>query len=240
MNRSIRVLVVSALLLVVCMSSLAVILFMNSQRVSISFVPERANTTPGETGWFLVEIEASRDIVTYEVAIETNASVDTDYTYWPDTPLLEVFVYPNESHVESCIEIEVTFSSDGVAAHDTAFLCVLNWTFEELEEVIERRDVFIDFLAANHAEFGIDNATVWTPIYNCAGILIVGHHLFKSAEWEMEVSWHVMIAPHDWVTVYLRHRGEAAPSWAATIESWSTDNQTVLETTPPTEIYRPR
>ena len=239
MNRPSRVVIVVALLVVVGISSFAVVLFLNSQRATVNFVPERANTIPGETGWFIAEIDVTWDIADYEIVIQTNASIDTEYTFWPETPLIEVFVYPNESHVESCIEVELVFSAGSVVARDTALLRILNWTFEGLEEIIEKRDVFIDFIAADHPEFGIDNTTIWTPIYNCAGILIVGHHLFKSAQWEMEVSWHVMVAPHDWVKVYLRPRGQVAPSWAATIESWNTDNGNVVEMAPPAQVYRP-
>jgi hypothetical protein len=239
MNNSSRVLAVVGVLLVLVFSALAGLILLNSERIVISFIPDHSNTIPGETGWFLVEIQATSEITDYEIAVDTNCSVETGYKYWAQTPLLEVFVYPNASHVDHCIEIEVSFTWGELVAHDSAFLYVLNWTSEGLDEIIEKRDVFIDFLAVNHPEFGIDNNTTWTPIYNCAGIIIVGHHLFKSAEWEMEVSWHVMIAPYDWVQVYLRPRAESTPSWAGTINSWSTDNGTVVETDPPTEIYRP-
>jgi len=241
MNFSNRLLAGIALLIIVIASSFAVVLYLNSSsdKLDITFIPEHMNSSPGETGWFLVEIDTTRQMTDYDIAIQTNASIETDYTYWPQTPLLEVFVYPNSSHVDSCIEIDLTLSSGALVVQDYAFLHVLNWTFEGLSEVIEKRDVFIGHLADSYPEFGINGTTLWTPIYNGAGILVVGHYLFKSSQWEMEIAWHVMIPPYDWVQVYLRPRAEVQPSWAGMIESWSTDNETVVEIDPPLEIYRP-
>jgi len=236
-----RLLAGVVLLIVISSAFVAILFYLDSNpvRLDVSFIPENVNTSPGEIGWFLVEIDSPTVITDYDVVIQTNASIDTDYRYWFQTPLLEVFLYPNSSHIDMCIEVEVVFTWGELVAHDSAFLHVLNWTFEGLTEVLEKQDVFIDYLKSTHPEFGINETTSWTPIHNGAGILIVGHYLFKSAQWEMELAWHVMIAPHDWVQVYLRPRGEIQPSWAGNIESWSTDNQTIVEIDPPTEIYRP-
>ena len=236
-----RVVAIIGLIAILLISSIAaVFLYLNTgpKTLEVEFSPQEINTSPDETGWFLVQIETNVPIVNYEVSIQTNVSIETDYTLWSETPLLEVFLHPNSSHIESCIEVEVTFSTGGLAANDSALLHVLNWTFEDLPEVIEKRDVFIDYLMDNHPELGIGNTTIWEPIYNGAGILIVGHYLFKSSEWEMEVSWHVMIQPHDWVRVYLRNRADLQPSWAGEIESWGSGDLTIVEIDSPDEIYR--
>ncbi len=233
--------IVGVVLLILLSSGFAgLFLYLNTNpdRLAINFIPEHTNSSPGEIGWFLVEIDAVDEISTYDIAIQTNVSIETDYKYWPQTPLMEVFVYPNSSHIDMCIEVEVSFTSGELVAHDTAYLYVLNWTFEGVSEVIEKRDVFIHYLETTYPELGINSSTSWTPIHNGVGILIVGHYLFKSTNWEMEIAWHVMIAPHDWVEIYLRPRAEIQPSWAGKIDSWSTDNQTVLEMEPPSEIYR--
>lgn len=234
---------VFVVLLIVISSVFAVVLISltsNSETLNIDFIPDHSNTSPGGTGWFIVEIDATEEIATYDVAIQTNTSIETDYEYWSQTPLLEVFIYPNTSHIDMCIEVEVVFTWGELVASDSAFLYVLNWTFGELSEVIQKRDVFIDHLASTYPELGINQTTSWTPIWNGAGILIVGHYLFKSTYWEMEIAWHVMIAPHDWVQVYLRPRAEVQPSWAGKIDSWTTDNETVVEMELPSEIYRPK
>lgn len=242
MKYSKRVLISIVILLVVISSSSVIILtYLNTgpSRLEISFTPDSLNTIPDDVGWFLVEIDTDQYIVDYNVDISTNVSVDTDYNYWPETPLLEVFLYPNSSHIDLCIEINVTFSSGSLTASDTAQMDVLNWTASDLAYVLERKNVFIEYLIDNHPEFGITHGTEWTPIYNCAGILIVGHYLFLSDDWELEIDWHVMIPPYDWVRVYLRNRADLDPSWAGEIQSWSTNNTVVLEISPPEQIYRP-
>jgi hypothetical protein len=67
-------------------------------------------------------------------------------------------------------------------------------------------DMWIDWLAANHPEFGIAKTTEWESSYVLA-LLIVSHYSYFSADWEIKVSWHVMIAPDDFTEIYMRHRG---------------------------------
>ena len=239
MKRSNRFLLGIVLSAIVVFSVFGLYMFyVRPSLISVRFIPEHVNTIPGQTGWFLVEIISGQQIDDYDVQILTNTSIDTDYVYWPQAPLLEVFLYPNSTHVDTCIQVEITFTSGFSVARDTALLYVLNWEGSELAEVIGKRDVFVDYLADSIPDFGINETVSWTPIYNCAGILVVGHYLFMSDLWELEVSWHVMIPPYDWVQVYLRHRGYVEPGWAGRIDSWSTDNTTILSTEPPEEIYR--
>ncbi|MGY5852798.1 MAG: hypothetical protein RTU92_04455 [Candidatus Thorarchaeota archaeon] len=231
---------IGIVLIVVFSTVVAALIYLNSQpdTLEINFIPETVNTIPGEPGWFLVEITTTRFIAEYDVSIQTNVSIDTEYRYWSEAPLLEIFLTPNSSHVESWVEVEVTFSVGSLSANDTALLLVLNWTSTDLPDVIEKRDVFIEYFSIHYSEFNIDNDTEWTPIYNGAGILVVSHYLFRSAEWELAISWHVMIPPHDWVEVYLRPRAHTQPSWAGKVESWSSDNHTIVTLDPPIEIYR--
>ncbi len=45
-------------------------------------------------------------------------------------------------------------------------------------------------------------------------------YLFFSEDWEIGISWHVTIPPHDWTRIYLRHRTtELQPSFAFEISS---------------------
>ena len=86
----------------------------------------------------------------------------------------------------------------------------------------EIRDRFIPWLAANHPELGITDETDWTGTIVRPNFMVVMFYLFFSEEWEMGVSWHVMMPPHDWARVYLRHRfAEARPSYAFEISSLS-------------------
>ena len=72
----------------------------------------------------------------------------------------------------------------------------------------EMRDRFIPWLAENHPELGIDETTAWDGTIVKPHWLVVSHYLFFSDEWELHVSWHVMIAPYDWARVELRRRYE--------------------------------
>ena len=125
-----------------------------------------------------------------------------------------------------------------VSATDGAIIHVIEWEIPDLEYFTEFQEVFVQYLARNHPEFGINETVTWTPIFNAIEILVVEHVLFKSESWEMELSRHVMIPPYDWVQVYIRPRGALTPTWAGKIDSWSTDNQAINEITPPEEIYR--
>ena len=233
---------VTALLLtaIVAVSSIAVVVFIRNQNtVSVNFIPKNINTLPGGTAWFLAKVESGQQITESIVDIQTNVSVDFDYVFWPQTSLLEIFLYPSAEHVRSVIEVDLTISRGASIARDSAYLHVLNWTAGNESEVLDKLDVFVDYLSVNRQEFGINESTQWTPICNDAGILIVGHYLFKSDDWELELDWHVMIQPYDWGRVYLRHRADVAPCWAGEIASWSLNASSVVEIEPPQQIYRP-
>lgn len=78
---------------------------------------------------------------------------------------------------------------------------------------------FTSWLAANRPALGItpETAWAWSP---GSWVLIVHHHAYLSADWELELSWHEMIPPSDWVRINLRHRWtETAPSLAFEITS---------------------
>jgi hypothetical protein len=104
----------------------------------------------------------------------------------------------------------------------------------------EMRDRFIPWLAENRPELGIDETTVWDGTIVKPHWLVVSHYLFFSDDWEMHVSWHVMIAPYDWARIELRRRfGETLPSLAYEISSVSApDPVTVSEIEPEGILWR--
>lgn len=78
---------------------------------------------------------------------------------------------------------------------------------------------FTPWLAANRPDLGITPETdwAWSP---GSWVLIVHHHAYLSADWELELSWHEMIPPSDWVRINLRRRwAETKPSLAFEITS---------------------
>jgi predicted secreted protein len=68
------------------------------------------------------------------------------------------------------------------------------------------RDRFIPYLEMNYPELGITSETVWKGTIVRPRILVVSHYLFFSEQWEMGLSWHVMIPPYDFAEIYLRRR----------------------------------
>jgi hypothetical protein len=240
MGVSKRAMTALLLTVIVAVGSGAAIMFIATPNtLSVSFSPKDINTLPGGTGWFLAEVESVQQITEYDVDIQTNVSVDFDYVLWPQTSLLEIFLYPSAEEIHSVIEVDLTISTGASIAKDSAYLHVLNWTAGNTSEVLEKLDAFVDYLSVSQQEFGINESTQWTPICNSAGILVVGHYLFKSDGWELELDWHVMIQPYDWVRIYLRHRADAEPCWAGEISSWSLNASSVVEIEPPQQIYRP-
>jgi hypothetical protein len=175
------------------------------------------------------------------LSIITNRSIKIDYEIWDNTPLrkiIEIFIYPNITHLDSYIQLEVNASSTNISRLEYALVHVINWT-PNLSPLIESmRDVFVNYLNVSHPNFKINETVIWDGFGNSPQILIVEHYLFKSTFWEMELARHVTIAPHDWVRIYLRPRNSLFPNWSGIIESWSSGNHTVIEIEPPNEIFR--
>jgi hypothetical protein len=215
----------------------------SSTQIEVEFILKEMKSCPEHIAWLLVNITGTEDYdEALTVSIQTNQSIHHEHVLWSTSfpQLLEVFLYPNASHVNSDIEVEVQVTADSFTATDSAVIHVIEWEIHDMNYITEFRDVFINYLMVNHPEFKIDETVKWTTIQNSIQILIVEHFLFMSESWEMELSRHVMIAPYDWVEVYLRPRGALTPTWAGEIESWSTNSQLIQETDPPDQIYRAR
>lgn len=97
---------------------------------------------------------------------------------------------------------------------------------------------FLVWLAAEHPELGLDPSTELTPTIVRPHILVVSHYLFFSAEWEIGLTWHVMIPPYDWARIYLRPRDSLSPTMGFEISSVSAPDAVPVEMEPPAEIDR--
>jgi len=135
----------------------------------------------------------------------------------------EVTVIPNEGQVGKNVTVTIQGERGGISQTETL-------TFEVIEEeerestlgpaAILMRDKFVQWFALEHQEFAITNETVWTGTVVNPLVLVVMHYMFLSEDWEMYVTWHVMIPPYDWSRVYLRPRyNAAAPTYAFEISS---------------------
>jgi hypothetical protein len=153
--------------------------------------------------------------------------------------LVEVIARPDQSVAEQSLIVTVRAHRDGGdssnAGHpwDVRTELPLRVTrFQDTldDEARQRLAPFVQYLAANHGDFGIDAATTWESWDPAPGILVVMWHSFLSDDWEALIQWHVMIPPHDWTRVYLRRRDTLECAWAGEI---STENAPVTEITLP-------
>ncbi|MBY9003654.1 MAG: hypothetical protein KGD73_06755 [Candidatus Lokiarchaeota archaeon] len=164
-----------------------------------------------------------------------------DFKIWNSSrseKVIEVFLYPNSTHLGKKIEVSATISDGIKLMKEKGLVEVVDWIGGNVSEVEPMRDVFISYLGVNHSVFGINESTVWTGFANAPMTLVVEHYLFISENWELELARHVMIPPYDWIQVYARQRSELSPIWAGKINSWSSGNWTIVELKPPETIYR--
>ena len=134
--------------------------------------------------------------------------------------IAEVIVVPKTESVGKNLTITITGARNGLVQKETTKVEVIDWEDTLGPEAAEMRDKFIPWLAANYPQFNITSETKWEGTIVNPRILVVMHYIFLSDEWEMYVTWHVMIPPSDWVKVYLRHRSnETSSSYAFEISS---------------------
>jgi hypothetical protein len=155
--------------------------------------------------------------------------------------VVELAVIPealDEGVEESLVTVTVTGTRGGLTASASRTLPVVVGEDTRGEDAARVRDLFVPWLAREHPELGVDAATAWEGTISGAHLLVVSHYLFYNETWELGVSWHVMIAPYDWATLYLRRRFvESAPSFGARIESVS-GGTAPAKTAPPPAVTR--
>jgi len=199
---------------------------------SLQVIPEyMIDTIPGQRCVFLVTVadegqgSGEGETVNIEAAAPESAVTVTPQAITPGqvaevTVILEVTVIPEEGQ-----NVTVTVEGEREGLSQTAIVTLtVNMPMGPIDELAalatENRDLFVPWLAKNHPELGITSETVWTGTIVRPHILVVMYYLFFSDEWEMGMTWHVTIPPHDWVRIYLRHRTtELQPSLAFEITS---------------------
>jgi len=175
------------------------------------------------------------------VSISATASVSS-VTVEPQAiaprQVAEVTVIPDKTSVDKTLAVTIRGERDGLEDTKTVTFSVIDGEDGLGPAATEMRDKFISWLAANHAELGITTETKWIGTIVTPRWLVVSHYLFFSSDWEMHVSWHVMIPPHDWVRIDLRHRfTEAIPSYAFEISSVSANGEPHA-IDPPESVWR--
>jgi hypothetical protein len=210
----------------------------NTEPINVEIVTKRMNSCPDNFAWFIANISSKTQQNIPEITISTNITIETQCKLWSSTTpsVLEVLLYPNNTHTGQTIELKVKIGKTS----DYAILNVLEWQESEQEQAYEKLAPFITYFSQNKPDFNINSTIPWEISCNDAGLLVVEHFLFRSENWELELSWHVMLPPYDWVKVYLRPRSQIKPIWGGMIESWNMSSNLIIETDPPEQVFRPQ
>jgi len=118
----------------------------------------------------------------------------------------EVTVIPDQTSTNMILALTINGERSGFKQTETFDIEVTDWQDDLGELAAEMRDKFVPWLASNHPELGITSETEWIGTIVNPGILGVMHYMFYSEDWEMYVTWNVMIPPYDWTKIYLRPR----------------------------------
>ena len=210
---------------------------------SMQLYPETMEVIVGQRCVFLIKVEDEEDGKGEGEKVKIAAKAeDVELNISPSnlTPgkVAEITVIPGASTIKTTVPIEITGKREGLIETQNASINIVHGEDLIHNSAEEIRDRFIPWLAENHPEFGITNETNWTGTIVTPNILIVANYLFFSNEWEMGLTYHVMIPPHDWARIYLRKRfEEMQPSFAFEITSLDT-NEPPTSITPPENVYR--
>lgn len=159
----------------------------------------------------LVIVKDTGEGVGYGEAVEvsattTNAEISVDNPVIKPGEVAEVNVLPDLSSINKILTITINGVRSGINQNVTIDLEVIDWEDDLGEVASEMRDKFIPWLATNHHEFDITSETEWTGTIVNPRNLVVMHYMFYSENWEIYLTWHVMIPPYDWTRMYLRSR----------------------------------
>jgi len=165
----------------------------------------------GQRVVFLVVVEDTGEGNGYGNAVDISATasgavVSVDNPAIKPGEVAEVTVIPDQTSITNVLTLTINGDRKGFKQTETFDIDVIDWEDDLGELAAEMRDKFIPWLTNNHPELGITGETEWIGTIVNPGILVVMHYMFYSEDWEMYVTWHVMIPPYDWTKIYLRPR----------------------------------
>jgi hypothetical protein len=195
-------------------------------------------TIGGQPAVFLVTVGgAAVDEPVELVATAAGASISIAPQPLPPGVAGEITVVPATTVQDADLEVTIAARRGGTELRARRTLAVAPGEDTLRPEAERHLGEFLTWLAAVHPEFGIGPRTPWQGSPG-SWVLAVEHYQFVSDEWELGLAWHVMIAPDDWATVYLRRRWtEARPSKAFRISSVSGGTEP-REIAPPEAVWR--
>ena len=153
----------------------------------------------------------------------------------------EITVVPGAATTETEMRIDITARRGDHEETITKTTAVFDWPDDREEQAAEILGVFTAWLADNEPALGITPATMFEGSF-VSTLLVVSHYAYFNDDWEVGLSWHIMIPPDDFAEVYLRPRDALRPERAFRIASWQTALATgvpeVIEVEPPAEVTR--
>jgi hypothetical protein len=200
---------------------------------TINVIPEQLNgeSIPGQRVVFLVTIDDEGQAGQSPVRISATAPGSEVVIYHQDIvegQVAEVVVIPEQASIGKTVEVTITGDRGSLKDEQVVVFSVAEGEDDRQEYATELLDKFVAWLETEHPELGITSDTEWTGTMVSPVWLIVSHYLFFSEEWEAHVEWHIMIPPHDWAKIDLRHRfDELQPSYAFEISSLDAGSEPV-------------
>jgi hypothetical protein len=202
---------------------------------SLTVAPETSvgRTIGGQPSMFLVSVSGSGGDAPVTIsATAPGAAVAIDPVQLVPGVVGEVTITPEPVSTDTSLAVSIAATRSGVERIALRTLTVAPGEDGLAAEARRHLEPFVRWLGAERPELGIDQSTAWSGSPG-AWVLVVEHYQYLSEDWELGLSWHVMIAPDDWSRIYLRRRGtEIRPSRAFEIPSFSSG-------TPPQEIQPP-
>lgn len=199
---------------------------------------------PGATSGVLVTIdnESKTDESVTITASANGAQVSVNPGEIREGEVAEVTVIPDAATEERSLEIVVTGTRGDLEQTATRSTTVFAWEDDRGEYAGTLLSLFTTWLAERQPDLGISVSTQFSGSFIAPGLLVVSHYEYMSDDWELGLSWHVMIPPDDWAEIYLRPREELVPTLAFRLSSQNAalqDGVVAIEAVaPPTEVVR--
>ena len=206
----------------------------------INVIPEQLNgdSIAGQYCVFLVTITDEGQEGQLPVRISATAPGSEVVIYQQDIvegEVAEVVVIPTQASIGKTIKVTITGNRGSSTDKKVVSFEVAEGEDDRQEYAGELLDRFVPWLATNHPELGITDDTAWNGTMISPIWLVVSHYLFFSEEWEVHISWHIMVPPYDWAKIDLRHRfDELEPSYAFEISSLNATSEPVAIEVPET------
>jgi hypothetical protein len=143
---------------------------------------------------------------------------------------------------ETATELTISATRGGLDNKATRSFVVFPWEDDREETARDLLALFLQWLDRTIPRLGIGPDRDFDGVFVAPQLLVVSHYEFFDSDYELGLSWHVMIAPDDWAELYIRPRYSFHPVRAFRLSSWSTalagGEVEFTEVPPPAEVVR--